>query len=658
MIIGENGGLSRLSGAARTVLLAFDEMPALLLAMSGPDHRISAVNEACRALFGRGDVVGMPLRQAVPEVAGQQLFEVADRVYATGEPESGREWRIQVSRPDGTMAERFVDFTLIPTRTADGVVAGLAGAGIDVTRRVRDRQAAEAEAEEAQLRYLAVSELVATLQAALLPTALPVLPQARIAARYLVAGTDQAAGGDWFDAVPVTGGRVALVVGDVVGHGVRAAAAMAQLRAVLNELLVAEPDLVTVLTRADAFAARTPGLAATTLAVAVLDPADGTLRYTTCGHPAPLVVGSGGEVRFLPRTGNGPLGTGSVPALATGRLEPGEVVLLYSDGLIERPGRTMEASSAELAAVAADAATNRLMPAGAAATPSERVCQLTVELLTRTGYADDVTTLAAERLGAPVAARHLTLPCEVPSLRVVRRALDDWLAAIGPLADDRDAVHMAVVEVVTNSIEHAYRPGDQGLFEFDLALQPDGDLDCRVADYGRWRPPDPAATDRGNGLMVARHMVDELQITHPADAAASPGAASTVVRLRHRLRRPAMLASDTSAEPASFPPASDFEVDADLDGSLATARVSGAIDISTADELLRKLLAACRGGTVPLTVDLSGVTRLASAGVSALYELTRQLAAHRRDLRLIASAGGAASSVLELVGLRYSPADP
>ena len=97
-------------------------------------------------------------------------------------------------------------------------------------------------------------------------------------------------------------------------------------------------------------------------------------------------------------------------------------------------------------------------------------------------------------------------------------------------------------------------------------------------------------------------------------------------------------------------------MDADLDGSLATARVRGAIDISTADELLRKLLAACRGGTVPLTVDLSGVTQLASAGVSALYELTRQLAAHRRDLRLIASAGGVASSVLELVGLRYSPA--
>lgn len=113
--------------------------------------------------------------------------------------------------------------------------------------------------------------------------------------------------------------------------------------------------------------------------------------------------------------------------------------------------------------------------------------------------------------------------------------------------------------------------------------------------------------------------------------------------------------SPTTAEPASFPLVHDFAVDAELDGALASARVSGAIDISTADELLRKLLAACRGGTVPLTVDLSGVTRLASAGVTALFELARQLAAHRRDLRLVASAGGVARSVPELVDrLRYS----
>ena len=191
--------------------------------------------------------------------------------------------------------------------------------------------------------------MVLALQEALLPPALPVLPRARIAARYLVAGQEQSAGGDWFDAIPLAGGSVALVVGDVVGHGVAASAAMGQLRAVLTELLAAEADLGRVLARTDAFAARTPALRAATLALAVLDPASGMLRYTTCGHPPPLVISIDGAARYLDGTGTGPLGTGSPPALATSALAPGELVLLYSDGLVERPDRTIGEGMAELA---------------------------------------------------------------------------------------------------------------------------------------------------------------------------------------------------------------------------------------------------------------------------------------------------------------------
>src|SRR5580704_1363090 len=132
------------------------------------------------------------------------------------------------------------------------------------------------------------------MQEALLPTALPVLPRARIAARYLVAGQEQAAGGDWFDAIPLADGTVALMVGDVVGNGMVATAAMGQLRAVLAELLATEADLELVLERTDAYAARNPALRAVTLALAVLDPADGKLRYTTCGHPPPLVADADG----------------------------------------------------------------------------------------------------------------------------------------------------------------------------------------------------------------------------------------------------------------------------------------------------------------------------------------------------------------------------
>ena len=395
--------------------------------------------------------------------------------------------------------------------------------------------------------------IVAVLQEALLPTALPVLPRARIAARYLAAGQEQAAGGDWFDAIPLADGSVALVVGDVVGHGVAAAAAMGQLRAVLAELLAAEADLGTVLERADAFAARRPALRAATLALAVLDPAGGTLRYTTCGHPPPLVIGIDGAARYLEGTGTGPLGTGSPPVLATSVLAPGELLMLYSDGLVERPDRTIAEGMAELAVAAAgavaeapaeraagpvaEAPAERALAPAAEPAAAERVCQRTVELLTRTGRADDITTLAAQRLADPVPALRLELPSERASLTTARDAFAGWLSRLGAAADDADALHLALVEVFTNAIEHAYPRGEPGIIELDATLGDDGNVECRVTDHGSWRQPDPADADRGHGLMVAGQVVDQLLVSHPrrlADGMA--GSRGTIVTLRHRLR--------------------------------------------------------------------------------------------------------------------------
>jgi serine phosphatase RsbU (regulator of sigma subunit)/anti-sigma regulatory factor (Ser/Thr protein kinase)/anti-anti-sigma regulatory factor len=655
----DSGTLYSRAGGAAAVLDAFDLAPLVLIALAGHDHRVTAANKACRELIGRSDVIGLPIRQVLPELAGQRLVELLDQVYETGEPATGREWRLRLDHGQGLINDACIDFTVVARRSADGAVAGLVGAGFEVTERIRARLAAQQRGDGAERQYPAGRDVVAALQEALLPSGLPVLPQARIAARYLAACREQAAGGDWFDAIPLADGTVALIVGDVVGRGVATTAAMAQLRAVLNEMLAAERDLAAVLARVDACAARTPMLRAATLAVAVLDPAGGGLRYSTCGHPAPLVIGGNAATRFLPPTGNGPLGTGSVPVLAYDRLQPEEVLLLYSDGLVERPGRTFAQSTAELAAVAADAAANRVRPAGPEPTASERVCQLTVELLTRAGYADDVVTLAAERMADPVPPLHLKLPCEVPSLTAVRRALDHWLAGIAPLAEDRDAVHMAVVEIVTNAILHAYPPGQPGSLEFDLALRTDGQLECLVSDYGSWRAPDPGVVDRGNGLMVAEHMVDRMLISHPAQADGAPDdAAGTVVTLLHRVRRPVMLASGAGAEATTFPAWPLFTVDAEIDGQVACAWVRGPVDISTADEFLRKLLAACRGGTLPLTVDLTAVTQLASAGVSALYQLTAQLAAHGHRLTLLTGAGSPARAVLDLVRLPCTTAAP
>ena len=651
----DDDALAGKAGAADAVRDAFEQMSTVVLSMTGPEHRITAMNAACRAMLGRSGVIGMPLREAVPEIAGQQIFELLDRVYRTGEAEAGRAWRAQVDLGCEGVQEVYGNFTAAPLRAADGAITGVLVTWADVTLQVIERRVAQEQAAQAELRSEVARGFVAELQEALLPTALPVLPRARIAARYLVAGQDQEAGGDWFDAVTLANGSVVLIVGDLVGHGVTASAAMGQLRAVLNELLTAEADLAKVLQRADAFAARTPELRAATLALAVLDPVGGTLQYTTCGHPPPMIVAADGSRSvFLDGTGTGPLGTGSTPILATTTLRPGELVLLYSDGLIERPNRTISEGMAELAIVAADAVANRALPAGAAPSAAERVCQLTVELLTRTGYADDVTTLAAQRLAEPVPVLHLELPGRLDSVTAARRRLGEWFDRLDLAQDDRDALQLAVVEAVTNAVEHAYPPDQGGPVQVDAALCDDGHLECRVTDHGEWRPPDLALAYRGHGLMVAGHMVDDLVVSHPPGQSGDPsGALGTVVTLRRCLSRPAILASDASAHAARYAAEPPFGVDIGGDGTVPHAGVCGTVDITSADRLARQLLSACRGGTLPLTVDLSGVTHLASAGVRALYQVRERLTAHKQKLTLIAAPGSSAGIVLRLVRLPY-----
>jgi anti-anti-sigma factor len=219
-------------------------------------------------------------------------------------------------------------------------------------------------------------------------------------------------------------------------------------------------------------------------------------------------------------------------------------------------------------------------------------------------------------------------------------------------------VHMAVVEIVTNAIEHAYPQAEPGPIDFALRLLDDGRVECVVTDYGSWRPPAEAEDDRGNGLMVARHLVDEMQVTHP-DPKPGPtaGQAGTVVTLRHHLMRPVIMLADESVHPALFRAETGFGVITEPVKGAARALVHGVIDITTADQLRRRLLAACKGGTLPLTVDLTGVTRLASAGVSALFELARQLRLHEHSLALVARAGSPVQAVLDIVRLPHAPGE-
>ena len=129
--------------------------------------------------------------------------------------------------------------------------------------------------------------------------------------------------------------------------------------------------------------------------------------------------------------------------------------------------------------------------------------------------------------------------------------------------------------------------------------------------------------------------------------------------LRHRLRRPAILASGSfPGAPAVHPAEPPFTVDTSIAaGATARALVGGPVDITTADQLARRLLSVSRGGTVPLIADLTGVTQLASAGVRALYAVSEQLAAQGQHLTLVTAPGSVAHGVLDLVRLAHVTAD-
>ncbi|HTT51066.1 MAG TPA: ATP-binding protein [Streptosporangiaceae bacterium] len=469
-----------------------------------------------------------------------------------------------------------------------------------------------------------------------LPTGLAVLPLVQMAACYRVDGH---ADGGWFDAVPLAGGGVALIVGGVTRPGRTSAAAMGQLGAVLAELLAAGDDLATGLARVDRFAAGRPALRAATLVLAALSPGDGALCYASYGHPPPVIVSAGGRARCLPSTGAGPLATGSAPVLAREQLQRGELLLLHSAGETSRSGPPRPAAHA------------------GTATTADGVCQRTSALLAAANGAADAIALAAQRRPAPVPELNLDLPAIPASLRAARHSLATWLSQLDPLVQNRDTLLLAAGEVLGNAIEHAYPPGQPGRVRMQAVLGDDGHAECRISDRGSWKAPDPAIPGRGAGLMLVGRMIDQLDVHHPPQPRGTPqGARGTVVTLRHRLSRSVAVTSAASplrAVPAAGPA---FQVDCTAGGSCARATVRGPVDASTAGSFHSQLLIACRGGTLPLSVDLTGVTHLGGAGVAALYQVKDQLALFRQTLVLATAPGSAADAVLGLSGLRHDRA--
>jgi PAS domain S-box-containing protein len=271
----------------------------------------------------------------------------------------------------------------------DGTVTGMRGTTQDVTEQ---RRAAEAvvEAREALVRQtmeLAEEHRVKeSLQRAILPARLPTARGVELAARYLPADRPSLVGGDWYDAFWLPDGCLAVAVGDVVGHDLDAAATMGQVRNALRAYAFSEDTAAAVLTRLNAL---TTGLDESGLATAVfgrLQPSRRALRWASAGHLPPLLIGPTGA-RLLANPAGRMLGatsgTGFTDALVL--LSPDDLLLLYTDGLVERRDRDLDAGFAALVDAASDLAGR----------PAESVCDALLDrLLPSPGHDDDVCLLA------------------------------------------------------------------------------------------------------------------------------------------------------------------------------------------------------------------------------------------------------------------------
>ena len=359
--------------------------------------------------------------------------------------------------------------------------------------------------------------VTATLQHSLLRERLPEIPGLTVAARYLPGSAEAEIGGDWYDVVPLRDGKAGVVIGDVVGRGIAAAARMAHLQSAVRAYALEGLRPSVVLERTDAFAQELERRGMASLLYAVIDPEAGTLRFASAGHPPPLILTRSGEAIFAEGRPGSPLGTVTFPSYEESvvGLEPGSVVLLYTDGLVERPTMPLTGGLQAMA------------EAAAGTTDPRELCRALpgrVHDVLEGRSADDIALLAI-RL-EPVAGDHLelSLAAESRSLATLRRVLGRWLKTAGAGETEIYETLVAVGEACANAIAHAY-PAGEASFEIE-ASRTGPQLEITVRDFGSWRPA--RGEERRRGLTLMEELMDEVRI--------DKGSGGTTVKLRRAMR--------------------------------------------------------------------------------------------------------------------------
>ena len=350
------------------------------------------------------------------------------------------------------------------------------------------------------------------LQQALLPDELTWHPDVLVEARYHAAGELLEVGGDWYDSFTWPDGQIGVMVGDVVGHNLDSAAAMGRLRAatsVLATFTAASP--AAIVEALDRFAAGPNGTDFATAVCVVIDPGTGRLAYTCAGHPPVIVVPPDGPPQRL-------LGAQSLPlcSLAVGdrpeavvTLAPGSLVVLYSDGLVERRHRSIEVGIAGV---------ERLLEKWADQ-PAWTVADRLVAAASADGPVADDVVVACFRYTPVLARLRRTVRASPERLAGVRADLRAWFEALAVPDDVGYRVLLATGEACANAVEHAYARAGNGTTEtLDVEVTHHGHhLTVQVRDHGIWRPPVGPAADRGRGTSIMAAVGNRFRRTSGID---------------------------------------------------------------------------------------------------------------------------------------------
>jgi len=407
--------------------------------------------------------------------------------------------------------------------SANGRVTGVVEVGSRSARRfdageeglllmMADRAGLAVEHARAYERELSNVEL---LQRSLLPARLPYVEGMQIAARYRPGGAE--VGGDWYDAIPLSGGRLGMAMGDVVGHGIGAASLMGQLRHATRAYAIEGHSPGVVLDRLDLLVRNLDGGQMATLVYLVVEPGVESITLASAGHVPPLVVGPDGTASYLDGAPNPPLGVfaSEEHVEVSIALEPRASLVLYTDGLVEERGSSIDSGLEALRQAASQAGD-----------PDELCDRLVASKLDANAAADDIAVLALRALPVAPEPFRLVVPAEPTLLGAVRRDLARWLRPAGVAEADLEALQIACHEACSNSIEHAYAFGE-GSFTVDGRLE-DGCAVLVVRDGGRWvERPEGSLPHRGHGLALIAALTESHEVTRDG--------AGTAVRMARRL---------------------------------------------------------------------------------------------------------------------------